>query len=370
MKIAYISVYRDQTGYGNFAQNMILALDAAGAEVCPVWITLSGAPKSCNSRIEELEKNSPDNVDVVIQQILPSHFCRIEGVKNIGLFFWETTHFRGSGWQSSCNLMDEIWVVTEEQKKACEKSGVTVPVRIIDSPKDFGIYEKQYEKLSVDSFIDDTFKFYTISDFSYRKNVFGLINTFMSTFTSQDNVSLIIKGFVTGQTYDESFNYLKSAVEEIKAGLRRPEWSYPRVVFISDRFSETQMCSLHSTCDCFVSASRGEGDGIPMVDAAGFNNITISPGWNGPRKNFEDTGHILISNLLEKGVTGMSHQIKGLYNWDESWFEPSSYDIGVKMREVYENQTKFKKLATSSYPKLKKRFDLVTVGEKLMEAMA
>jgi len=370
MKVAYISVYRDQTGYGNFAQNMILALDAAGVQVCPVWITLSGTPKSCHPRIEELESNSPDNVDVVIQQVLPSHFCRIEGVKNIGLFFWETTHFRGSGWQASCNLMDEIWVVTEEQKDACEKSGVRVPVKVIDSPKDFSVYEKEYDKLSIDTFVDDTFKFYTISDFSYRKNVFGLINCFLSSFTSQDNVSLIIKGFVTGQTYDDSFNYLKSAIQEIKTGLRRPEWSYPRIVFVNKRFSEAEMCSFHGTCDCFVSASRGEGDGIPMVDAAGFNNITISPGWNGPKKNFADTDHILIDSLIEKGVTGMSHQIAGLYNWDETWFEPSSSDISSKMREVYENQDKFKELAVSSYPKLKKRFDLGKVGKDLLEAMS
>ena len=39
---------------------MILALDAAGVDVCPIWITLSGAPKSCHPRIEEQEKNSPD----------------------------------------------------------------------------------------------------------------------------------------------------------------------------------------------------------------------------------------------------------------------------------------------------------------------
>ena len=298
MKIAYISVYRDHTGYGNFAQNMILSLDAAGAEVCPIWITLSGTPKDCHPRIEELESNSPDDVDVVIQQVIPSHFCRIEGVKNVGLFFWETTHFRGSGWQNSCNIMDEIWVVTEEQKDACIKSGVTVPIKVIDSPKDFSAYEREYEKFSFDPFIDETYKFYTISDFSYRKNVFCLINTFFSTFTSQDNVSLIVKGFVTGQTYEQSFEYLKSAVQEIKTGLRRPEWSYPRIVFVNKRLSYEQMYVLHNSCDCFVSASRGEGDGLPMVDAAGMKNITISPNWNGPKKNFEGTNHLLIESMI------------------------------------------------------------------------
>jgi len=369
MKIVYISVYRDKTGYGFFAENMIRCLDKAGAEVVPIWLSLTGTPGSCHPRIEELEKNNADNVDVVIQQILPSYFCRIEGVKNIGLFFWETTHFRGSGWQNSCNLMDEIWVITEEQKEACIKSGVKVPVKVIDSPKDFSSYEKEYDIFEIDPYLDSTYKFYTISDFSYRKNVFGLISSFLSTFTSQDNVSMIVKGFVTGQTYEQSIEYIRSATKEIKNALRRPEWSYPRIAFVNQRFSDEEMCSLHKTCDCFVSASRGEGDGIPIVDAAGFKNITISPNWNGPKKNMTGTGHLLVGDLIEKGVTGMSHQITGLYNGDETWFEASSSELSKKMLEVYENPGKFKKVAEEGYEILKNRFNFKKVGESIIKAM-
>ncbi len=369
MKIAYISVYRDGTGYGKFAENMILALDRAGADVVPVWITLSQNPSKCHPRVEELENRNVDNVDIVIQQVLPSHFCRVEGVKNIGLFFWETTHFRGSGWQNSCNLMDEIWVVTEEQKDACIKSGVSTPIKIIDSPKEFSEYKKKKDVFKISPYIDNTYKFYTVSDFSYRKNMFGLINSFLSTFTSQDNVSLIIKGFVTGKSYDDSFNYIKSSIQEIKTGLRRPEFSYPRIVFINRRFTDKEMGSLHATCDCFVSLSRGEGDGIPIVDAAGHKNITISPKWNGPKKNMSGTGHLLIADLIEKNVTGMSHQISGLYNSDETWFEASSFTMSRYMRDVYDNQEKYKEIASDSHKELENRFDLGRVGESLMKEL-
>ena len=43
-KIAYISVYRDGTGYGNAAISMIKAIDKAGIDIVPVWLSLNMFP--------------------------------------------------------------------------------------------------------------------------------------------------------------------------------------------------------------------------------------------------------------------------------------------------------------------------------------
>ena len=66
----------------------------------------------------------------------------------------------------------------------------------------------------------------------------------------------------------------------------------------------------------------------------------------------------------------MSHQINGLYNYDESWYEPSSSELGRKMREVYENQDKFKELASDSYETLKQRFNLKKIGVDILDKAA
>lgn len=65
--------------------------------------------------------------------------------------------------------MDEIWVVNEEQRDACIRSGVTVPIKVVLTPRNIERYNKEYEKLEFNDFVDDTFKFYTISDISHRK---------------------------------------------------------------------------------------------------------------------------------------------------------------------------------------------------------
>jgi glycosyltransferase involved in cell wall biosynthesis len=258
--------------------------------------------------------------------------------------------------------MDEIWVLTEEQKDACCKSGVKVPINIVRPARDFRFFDKKRDPIIFPSIIDDTYKFYTIGDASYRKNLFGLINTFLSEFSFDDNVSLVIKSFMEGKTHAEAASYVENAVKEIKDSLRKPEWSYPKIVFLEKRFSDEEMCSLHQSCDCFVSSSRGEGDGMPALDAACFGNITITPSWNGTRETFESTNHISIKNLLEKTVVFPNQPLANLYNPDETWFEPSSKEIALAMREVYENPDKYKKIAQEEILNLESRFSLEESG--------
>lgn len=57
MKVAYISVYRDGTGYGDSALEYIKALDHVGVDVVPIWVTLSGQPYvDPGEKIKSLER--------------------------------------------------------------------------------------------------------------------------------------------------------------------------------------------------------------------------------------------------------------------------------------------------------------------------
>ena len=359
MKTAYLSVYRDGTGYGHAAENLIECLHYANIDVVPLWTTLSSMPSDTTELIEGLESKDLDNVDVVIQQILPENFCRIEGIKNVGLFFCETTHFKGSNWQYSCNLMDEIWVSTEEQKMACQDSGVNIPIRVIDIPYNFNKYDKEYKDIEFPGF-DNTFKFYTISDISYRKNVLGLITAYYTEFSKNDNVSLILRCYINGKDPQETEEYLTGSINQLKQEIKKDLNSYPPILFIWDRVSDEDITRLHQTCDCFAIASRGEGECIPAFEAGAMNNWVVAPGWNGPKKIFENTGQLIIHDIIEKPVIGMGDSLSHLYNFDETWYECSLSDVSRKMREAYESQSRPK-----SRSALESRFSYKLVGNKL-----
>ena len=357
MRVAFIAPFCDGTGYSNASQNIILALDHVGVDVIPIWITYSNNPKQIHPKIKELQKKSADNIDVVIQCGLPWDFSYKSGVKNIGLFFYETTHFRGSGWANSCNLMDELWLTTEEQIRACNNSGVTTPTYEINVPVDPEKFDKIYPKINFDSF-NHCYKFYTISEISYRKNILGLIASYYAAFTVNDNVCLIIRGFVDGKTAEETEMHLESILSIFKKDCRHP--GFPPVIFISDHLSNDQLNGLHQSCNCFVTVSRGEGWNLPSLDAACFGNTVIVPGWNGTKKIFSDTNQLVINNVLEKNVVGTQQTVPKLYNLDETWFEPSVSDASKFMKECYK-----KKLKIDDYNVLLQRFSFSTVGEQL-----
>ena len=364
-KIAYISVYRDGTGYGNAAISMIKAIDKAGIDIVPVWLSLNMFPLKNTERISELEKGSLDGVSTVIQQSLPDTFVRIEGVKNIGYFFWETDSFVGSGWKSGCELMDEIWVTTEEQKEACVSSGVNpLKIRIVDQPKELTKSEHKFDFKKYG--LENTFKFYTISDYSNKKNINGLMHSFLTEFSIYDNVSLTIKAYISSRPPIESKNHIKSTIQELKKQIGKPDHIYPKIAIITDMLSENDLSGLENSCDCFVSSSRGEGEGLPMVQSALKGKPVIASCISGISKNFKNKG-LLIKNLIKKKVFGMNSG--AYYNYNENWLDPSTTDIADKMRYVLENPNEVQEIVKENKEYIEENFSIEACAKKLAEIL-
>jgi glycosyltransferase involved in cell wall biosynthesis len=371
MKAAYISVYRDGTGYGNSAINYIKALDSAGVEVDPMWVTLNGVPSDTDERVAELEaKATYQDVDVCIQQYLPHYFFRNKTCKNVGMFYWETDHFTGSRWQHHCNLLDEIWVTTPEQVDACKKSGITVPVREIPFAHDLSVYDKDYDNLEIPG-CDSRFKFYTICDLGFRKNVIGMLNAYYTTFTARDNVALIIRGYFSGMTAEQTYETFGQWCQNIKEKIGRPGHMYPPVVLIAERMSNKDIMRLHETCDVYVCTSRGEGENIPAFDAAGMGNGIIASNWNGLTKMLGDTEyrHTLIEDMQACPVSDVPHAPSFMYNCDEVWYQPSTWEVGRYMRQYYNKGLMANKLEPVDNKEWMQKFSHEAAGQELKLAL-
>jgi glycosyltransferase involved in cell wall biosynthesis len=361
-KVAYISVYKDGTGYGNAASLMIKAINKAGFTVTPVWISLSKMPFKHDSELDKLESNGLSDIDVVIQQCLPDMFVKINGVKNIGYFFWETDCFIGSGWKSGCDLMDEIWVTTEEQKMACVKSGLSSEkIRIVDQPKEVLNYSGKFDFSPYG--IENTYKFYTISDYSNKKNVNALVHAFLTEFTIHDNVSLVIKSYISEKSTEESKEHIKMMIQELKRQIGKNENAYPKIAIISNMLSDDELSSLENSCDCFISSSRGEGEGLPMAQAALKGKPVVANCISGIKKNFKNQD-LLVKSMVMKKVFGMN---SFYYNHNESWYDGSTTELCDRLRFVVENPEAVSKIVEENKSFLEENFSLSSCAEKLKE---
>lgn len=337
MKVGFFGVYRDMTGYGHTGLEIIKALHAAGLDVATRPISLTRAHEEIpdNDFYKELEAKPLHGVDVIIQSYLPEMMVRNGRCKNIGHFFCETTHFKPSNWQYPLNMMDSICVSSHMNQDAVEKSNVDKPVKIIPIPTNIEKY-KDGPVLNLPG-LDGKFVFYSIGDYSARKNYRQLITAYLSTFTRKDNVALVLKTFITGRTAEDSYNIITAEINNIKESLRLYDTNiYPPIILICDRLSENEMMDLHRCGDCFITMEHGSGWGLPAFDAMGFGKIIVAPDWGSHMEFLCGYNRFYsVKSHLDRcyGVTQAECPYR-LYTGHEKWAYMHTGDIAASMRLV------------------------------------
>jgi glycosyltransferase involved in cell wall biosynthesis len=357
MRVLYISVYKDGTGYSHAAIETILACEKAGIDIVCRPISMSPMNGIDDAkRIQHLECKPLNNIDVVIQHSLPHTFEYKSGVKNIGVFSWETTHFRNSTWTEHCNLMDEIWTSSIVAKQAIINSGVTKPVRVIPIPCNADKYSGTINPIALPGKPNQTV-FYTIGEYTRRKNIVGIIRSYFHAFTPDDNVVLVIKTSFPGMKDNVAQQQISQIVDDIKRSthIYQNPRDYPPIIVITRRMSDEHIRQLHKSGTFFVSPSHGETWCIPAMDALGYSNPVIASNWGSfPEllmdpdlaKQFFDPG--TMSFAYPGDVSG-GYLIKGqlapcfapdggfndLYTGKEEWFEPNLCHLSSLLRRAY-----------------------------------
>lgn len=355
MKICYLGVYKDGTGYANQAIHNMLAMEAGGIDVVARAICLSQTKNyELAKKVEHLEQKSTNNVDIVIQHILPHLFEYKKDVKNIGIFDWETTHFNRSNWSYCCNLMDEIWVPSIQNVQAAKDSNVTVPIKVLPCACDITRFDNPPKPLDIAP-LKNKCVFYVIGEMTRRKNIIAIIRAFYSAFSLRDDVALVIKTNIPGKSPNESTDILKTTTEDIKKSLHtyvRQQY-YPPIICITDFLPDQKLDQLHTACDVFVLTSHGEAWGIPAHDAMGFGNPVIlsnwgafpeltcaqaSEYWEPKTKKFRWPGEIDCGWLIKGQLTpcfGAVESFPDLYTGAELWFDPDIEQLITHMKRAY-----------------------------------
>ena len=124
----------------------------------------------------------------------------------------------------------------------------------------------------------DTFRFYTIGAWGERKNSLGILRAYLHAFSKADDVQLMM--LIDGADFDE----IRSLIA--RSGI--PAGELPEL-FVPDRtLDERELVELHGSADCFVSATRGEGWGLGLFEAAVMGRHVIAPLWGGQSDFLDD----------------------------------------------------------------------------------
>jgi glycosyltransferase involved in cell wall biosynthesis len=157
-----------------------------------------------------------------------------------------------------------------------------------------------------------------------------LLKAFNDEFGSSEDVVLICK------------TYNQDPAVHIPAQVRNYylKDSGGRIVFsINEVVPSYQLGSIYRSVDCFVLASRGEGWGLPILEAMACGLPVIATNWSA-QSDFisNDTAYLLDVERLRPA------EAKCPYYEGFNWADPSYEHLRSLMRHVFENRDEAKTL--------------------------
>lgn len=362
----------DSTGYGVASTNLALALDRAGANVTCRRFHLDKRPYEAPKRVQELlAKTGGSPPDVCLQVMLPHQMRSYRDLPTVGYFFWETSHFRSSSWASHLNRLQGLIVPAQNTHDACVASGVSTRISLVPTPSDVSRYERAYEPLkAIRSLRQDSFLFYTISEFNERKDIKSLLTAYYTEFTRSENVHFVLKVDKPGVSPEDFQQQFAAWNNELLKSLKLhhdPE-RYPSVTIVPTRLSDEEVLRLHASCDVFVQASKGEGWSYCGYDAMCLGRTPIVPAHSGYLAWADDKVGWTYPAMRE-GCSGVTDSFADLYRADEDWFRADVAALRRCMREAFQNPAsrldKSRRGLERAYS-----FSYEVIGPQLLEVLA
>jgi len=218
---------------------------------------------------------------------------------------------------------------TKFNKETFTNAGVTKPIHVVPLGVDPELFNPDIKPLPKNK-NNKRFTFVSCFEYGERKAPEILLKAFNEEFSSKDNVQLLLKI----NNNDKNLNVYASM-----AGIGLKPSRAPIYVLYNTEFYEDTLGSFYRNSDCFVSATMGEGWGMPQIESAACGLPVITTGWSGVTEflNKENgTDKLLVDYKLIPAVARCP------YYEGQLWAQPKIEDLKAKMRWVYEHQDEAK----------------------------
>jgi len=319
-----LAPFKDMSGYATLARQYfraILKVDDPTSWAAASLRYDSGSKSSLPIEIIEAHNRQiSDEIKTTVQISTPNEMRAVPGMKNIAICCWETDKIPPH-WAIALNAFDKIIVPCEANKVAFVNSGVSKPIYVVPMPAFKDDYKTDgVSKFDIPGVDKDTTVYYNISQWSHKKGLDAAIRSYFLAFQNNENVLLLLKGYVGMQDQNGDGQKLLGAINEIKGAMRLPR--YPRIFLNDTVTSEDGIKKLHYSGDCYVNFSRGEGWCIPAFDAMLYGKELITTvhtamqDWVSPSYAWE-------VDSWKDSVHNMPHPDDQLYTAKECWFEPN-----------------------------------------------
>lgn len=253
---------------------------------------------------------------------------------------WETTRIPHS-WRPHMNRYDAVCVPSMQNKRAMRASGVKVPVFLVPHGVNTRVFSPRNRKLHVPE-AKGRFVFVSVFGFQHRKNPEALLRAYWEEFSAADRVLLVIK--TSGYGKQKSGRWIRSRIMSYKKRLGLRKKTAP-VVIKTRSLSRAQLKGVYTLGDAFVLPTRGEGVGLPFLEALASGVPVIATGWGGHMDFLTPRNAFLVRYRLRNPAAGMSRKssiartFRGIFaQKGQRWAEVDLGSLKKQMRAAYSNK--------------------------------
>ena len=327
-EVSWHSILESPTGYAVSCAELLRALDRNRVRVIYRYAYGPGTPgpdsepQETGDHLLDVLRARPDPPEpgYTVSYTQGDIFERPPGRYRVGYTMLEVDGFPRE-WVRQASEMDEVWVPTEFNRRGFLDSGLKKPLFVIP----LGIDPDHFHP-DIAGYPNPLGDFVFLSSFEWgpRKAPDLLLKTFNETFKAREPVRLLCK--ITNR------NPSIRIVDEI----RRFELQEGggRISFILNRqFPYSELGSLYRSADCYVSAGRGEGWDLPLMEAMACGLPAIATDWGA----HTDYTHEGICYLLRSRGTVPADPTNPYYR-EFRWADPDPDHLRALLREVYEDR--------------------------------
>lgn len=330
--------------------------------------------------ISKAEQSQPD---IWIQITIPSEFQPM-GKYNIGVTAGIESTVPPPDWVQGMNRMDLNLVSSQFTKDTFSQIQFTQndqqgnpvgqiklekPIEVLFEGLDTGVYFKEPNKSNLLNSIDESFCFlftghWLDGDFGEdRKNVATLIRTFLETFNKRGpKPALLLK--------TNKVDYSLIDKEQILHDIRRirDKFDYkenlPNVYILHGEFTNEELNKINNDpkVKAFISFTKGEGFGRPLLEQAITGKPVITTNWSGHIDFIRPEYNVLLGGELKPIHESAAN--KWLIK-EANWFNVDIEVASKAMKDVFKNYKKYIEQSRKQTKFLKENFSQNKMTETL-----
>lgn len=241
--------------------------------------------------------------DVYFQVTVPNEFTPL-GNFNIGVTAGIETTLAPKNWIEGCNKMDLIITTSKHSKTVLENSvydiKVIKPIEVLFEGIDTNVFKKCESNFDLSNIKENNvFLFlgqWLKGDLGQdRKDISMLIKTFCVAFENNPDVALLLKTSSAGFSVIERERITKN-IEFLTKDFIKP----PSIYLLFGEMTENEINGLynHKKIKSFITFTKGEGFGRPMLEFTMTGKPVIASNWSGHLDFLPSDKTILLDGTL------------------------------------------------------------------------